>query len=83
MADVVHPPRGTPNHWEDRSNGDVVILEVGDRLPGDQGTYPDERPEGGDGRRWQVALHAEGRLAVVAISVRSRRNPVPPRCPGR
>jgi uncharacterized cupin superfamily protein len=36
------PAGGTPHHLENRSNADVVILEVGDRLPGDQGTYPDD-----------------------------------------
>lgn len=43
------------------SNEDAVYLEVGDRLPGDAGTYPDDDLEavmGGDGQ-WQF-LHKDG-----------------------
>jgi len=36
------PAGGTAHHLENRSTSDVVILEIGDRLPGDQGTYPDD-----------------------------------------
>jgi uncharacterized cupin superfamily protein len=49
------PAGGTAHHLENRSAADVVILEVGDRLPGDQGTYPDDDLKavmGPDGK-WQ------------------------------
>jgi uncharacterized cupin superfamily protein len=32
------PAGGTAHRIENRSAADVVILEIGDRLPGDQGT---------------------------------------------
>jgi uncharacterized cupin superfamily protein len=49
------PAGGTAHHLENRSTADVVILEVGDRLPGDQGTYPNDDLRavmGADGK-WQ------------------------------
>lgn len=49
------PADGTAHHLENRSPADVVILEVGDRLPGDQGTYPSDDLKavmGADGK-WQ------------------------------
>lgn len=36
------PAGGTAHHLENRSAADVVILEVGDRTPGDEGTYPSD-----------------------------------------
>lgn len=36
------PAGGTAHMLENRSNGDVVYLEVGDRTPGDSATYPDD-----------------------------------------
>jgi uncharacterized cupin superfamily protein len=36
------PAGGTAHHLENRSSADVLILEIGDRLPGDQGTYPND-----------------------------------------
>jgi uncharacterized cupin superfamily protein len=33
---------GTAHHLENRSGRDCVILEVGDRAPGDEGTFPDD-----------------------------------------
>lgn len=36
------PAGGTAHHLENRSTSDVVILEIGDRLPGDEGTYPND-----------------------------------------
>ncbi len=44
---------GEPHHLENRSSRDAVILEVGDRTPGDSVTYPEDdltaamTPEGG------------------------------------
>jgi uncharacterized cupin superfamily protein len=37
-------PHGTGNahHLINRTNADVVIIEVGDRTPGDAATYPDD-----------------------------------------
>jgi uncharacterized cupin superfamily protein len=36
------PAGGTAHHLENNSGFDVVILEIGDRTPGDEGTYPDD-----------------------------------------
>ncbi len=36
------PASGTAHHLENRSGSDVVILEIGDRTPGDEGFYPDD-----------------------------------------
>ena len=33
---------GSPHHVENRTGADVVILEVGDRVPGDSVFYPDD-----------------------------------------
>ena len=52
---------GDAHHLHNRSESDVVYLEVGDRTPGDEGTYPDDDIEahlGPDGR-WQFT-HKDG-----------------------
>jgi uncharacterized cupin superfamily protein len=36
------PAGGVAHHLENRSDADVVILEIGDRTPGDEGFYPDD-----------------------------------------
>lgn len=36
------PAGGTPHHLENRTQSDVLILEVGDRTPGDAGFYPND-----------------------------------------
>jgi uncharacterized cupin superfamily protein len=36
------PAGGTAHHLENRTDSDCVILEVGDRSPGDRGSYPDD-----------------------------------------
>lgn len=36
------PAGGTPHHLENRTDRDCVILEVGDRTPGDAVSYPDD-----------------------------------------
>jgi uncharacterized cupin superfamily protein len=36
------PAGGTAHHLVNRSSADVVYLEVGDRAPGDDATYPDD-----------------------------------------
>lgn len=49
------------HHLVNRSSEDVVYLEIGDRLPGDSGSYPDDDLKavmGADGR-WQM-LHKDG-----------------------
>lgn len=49
--------RGTAHHLENRSDRDVVFLEVGDRKPGDSAAYPDDDIQavmGSDGK-WQFA----------------------------
>jgi uncharacterized cupin superfamily protein len=36
------PAGGTAHHLENRTDRDCVILEIGDRTPGDTGHYPDD-----------------------------------------
>ena len=51
------------HHLVNRSTEDVVYLEVGDRLPGDSGSYPDDDLKavmGADGK-WQFQ-HKDGTL---------------------
>lgn len=36
------PPGGTPHHLVNHGSTDVVILEIGDRLPGDEVFYPED-----------------------------------------
>jgi uncharacterized cupin superfamily protein len=46
---------GDAHHLHNRTQKEVVILEVGDRTPGDSGTYPDDdlvAVQGADGK-WQ------------------------------
>ncbi|HTP61745.1 MAG TPA: cupin domain-containing protein [Burkholderiales bacterium] len=48
---------GDAHHLHNRTQNDVVILEVGDRTPGDSGTYPDDdlvAVQGPDGK-WRYA----------------------------
>ncbi len=52
---------GTAHHLENRTDRDVFVLEVGDRAPGDQGSYPADDLQavmGGDGK-WRFA-HKDG-----------------------
>lgn len=44
-----------------RSNGDVIYLEVGDQLPGDSGRYPDDDLKAvmGDDGKW-CFMHKDG-----------------------
>ena len=47
------PAGGSAHHLENNSGADVVILEIGDRTPGDEGSYPDDDLKaamGSDGR---------------------------------
>jgi uncharacterized cupin superfamily protein len=49
------------HHLVNRSSEDVVYLEIGDRLPGDSGSYPDDDLKavmGADGK-WQMQ-HKDG-----------------------
>ena len=36
------PAGGTAHHLINRTTDDVVYLEVGDRTPGDEGSYPND-----------------------------------------
>jgi uncharacterized cupin superfamily protein len=53
---------GIAHQLVNRSNGDVVYLEIGDRTPGDDGTYPadDLKAVLGPDSRWQFT-HKDGR----------------------
>ena len=48
------PAKGEAHHLVNRTNGDVVILEIGDRTRGDKVTYPidDLRAVLGDDGQW-------------------------------
>ena len=54
------PAGGTAHHLVNRSSRDVVYLEVGDRTPGDEGSYPDDdlKAQMVDGK-WKF-LHKDG-----------------------
>ena len=56
------PAGGTAHHLVNRSPRDVVILEVGDRSAGDEGTYPDDDLQAvmGEDGKWCFA-HKDGR----------------------
>jgi uncharacterized cupin superfamily protein len=56
------PPDGAAHHLVNRSGAEVVYLEVGDRTPGDEVSYPDDdlkAVHGADGR--YAFLHKDGR----------------------
>jgi uncharacterized cupin superfamily protein len=52
---------GDAHHLTNETNQDVVYLEIGDRTPGDTGSYPDDdiQAELQDGR-W-IFTHKDGR----------------------
>lgn len=56
------PARGVAHQLVNRTERDVVYLEIGDRTPGDEGTYPadDLRAVLGSDGRW-VFTHKNGR----------------------
>ena len=57
------PAAGTAHHLENRTDRDCLILEVGDRTPGDEGRYPVDDIQavmGADGN-WRFA-HKDGTL---------------------
>jgi uncharacterized cupin superfamily protein len=53
---------GSAHHLENRTVRDAIVLEVGDRAPGDQGTYPAEDLQAvmGEDGKWRFA-HKDGR----------------------
>jgi uncharacterized cupin superfamily protein len=56
------PAAGIAHHLVNRTDRDVVYLEIGDRTPGDEGTYPEDDLKaalGADGK-WQFT-HKDGR----------------------
>jgi uncharacterized cupin superfamily protein len=55
------PAGGTAHQLVNRTREDVVYLEVGDRTPGDEGTYPadDLRAVLGPDGKWQIS-HKDG-----------------------
>ena len=56
------PAQGAAHHLVNRSGADVVYLEIGDRLLGDEGSYPDDDIKaalGADGT-WSFT-HKDGR----------------------
>ena len=56
------PAAGLAHQLVNRSERHVVYLEIGDRTPGDEGTYPDDdicAAQGPDGQ-W-VFTHKDGR----------------------
>ena len=55
------PAAGAAHHLENRTDRDVVVLEIGDRTPGDAGEYPrdDLQARLGPDGRWEF-LHKDG-----------------------
>jgi uncharacterized cupin superfamily protein len=56
------PAMGIAHHLVNRTDADVVYLEIGDRTPGDEGSYPNDDLQaalGSDGQ-WQFT-HKDGR----------------------
>lgn len=56
------PAKGMAHQLVNRTGEDVYILEIGDRTPGDEGSYPDDDIQavmGADGK-WQFT-HKDGR----------------------
>ena len=56
------PARGIAHHLLNRTESDVTYLEIGDRTPGDDGSYPADDIQallGPDGK-WQF-IHKDGR----------------------
>jgi uncharacterized cupin superfamily protein len=55
------PANGAAHHLENRTERDVVVLEVGDRIAGDEGTYPadDIKAAMGDDGKWSFE-HKDG-----------------------
>ena len=53
---------GSAHHLENRTRQDVVVLEVGDRVPGDQGSYPsdDIQASMGEDGKWRFT-HKDGK----------------------
>ena len=56
------PAQGVAHQLVNRTNRDVVYLEIGDRTPGDEGTYPrdDIKAEMDPNGKW-VFTHKDGR----------------------
>jgi uncharacterized cupin superfamily protein len=56
------PAQGIAHHLVNRTDKDVVYLEIGDRTPGDEGSYPhdDLKASLNDSGKW-VFTHKDGR----------------------
>lgn len=56
------PAGGAAHHLVNRTDEDVVYLEVGDRTPGDEGSYPNDDIKAlmGDDGKWRFT-HKDGR----------------------
>lgn len=56
------PARGVAHQLVNRTDADVVYLEIGDRTPGDEGSYPNDdlRAAMGDDGKWRFT-HKDGR----------------------
>ena len=56
------PADGTAHQLVNRSDGDVVYLEIGDRAPGDAASYPNDdlKAELNAGGQW-IFTHKDGR----------------------
>lgn len=52
---------GSAHHLENRTRSDVVVLEVGDRAPGDRGSYPSDDIQAamGEDGKWRFT-HKDG-----------------------
>ena len=65
------PAGGAAHHLANRTDADVVILEIGDRTPGDEGSYPNDdieavmTPNGTGASRTRMADRIEFRLKRI------------------
>ena len=59
------PAIGLAHQLVNRTDADVVYLEIGDRTPGDEGSYPNDDLKAELGRRRQMDLRAQGRHALL------------------
>ena len=69
------PAAGTAHHLENRSAADVVILEIGDRTPGDEGSYPNDD--------LKAAMGPDGRWQYTRKGVPHRHHGLPLQAPAR
>ena len=59
------PAGGVAHQLVNRTGADVVYLEIGDRTPGDEGSYPRDDLAAVARARWRLGLYPQGRHALL------------------